>query len=303
MGFLRSKGGLRLFFATDFHGSTLAFRKLLSAPSFYGADVMVVGGDLTGKRLIPLAPGPDGDLRQAALQDEAELEGSYVWRPVDGEDEEQAFVRLACERLGRWLARAEEVLGRTGTRCFIIAGNDDPPEVAELLAAHPGPCVRSCEGRFQELADGYLIGGMGWTTPTPWHTFREATEEELANRLRDLMASCPEPARAILDVHVPPYGVLDECPLLDSSVDPPRPLVRGGQIATGSVGSHAVRQLILEWQPLLALCGHVHESKGAVKLGRTLVVNPGSEYHDGVLRGVLIRLEDGRVANYQLTSG
>ncbi len=178
-----------------------------------------------------------------------------------------------------------------------------PTDRSRLQQLAPDPGCGRTERRFLELGDGYLIGGMGWTTPTPLHTFREASGAELAAQLERLMSACTDPANAVLDVRVPPHGVLDVCPLLDASVDPPRPVVRGGQIETSSVGSHAVRQLILEAQPPLALCGHVRESKGAVKLGRTLVVNPGSEYHDGVLRGALIRLDHGRVANYQLISG
>jgi uncharacterized protein len=57
------------------------------------------------------------------------------------------------------------------------------------------------------------------------------------------------------------------------------------------VGSTAVRDAILKYQPMLALHGHIHESSGIRKLGTTTLVNPGSEYAEGILRGALIDLD------------
>ena len=68
------------------------------------------------------------------------------------------------------------------------------------------------------------------------------------------------------------------------------------------VGSVSVRKVIEKYRPLLGLHGHIHESRGLVKLGNTLCINPGSEYLDGVLRGVIVDLDDG-VKSYLLTEG
>ena len=312
----RTDPTLRLFFATDFHGSTRTFRKFLSSPSFYGADVVIMGGDLTGKRLVS-AESLDGSTedQQQKLVERSEIEGSYVLsstghqstREAEGriatETEMEVFVTLASERLEQWLHRAEKVLSETGTPCYVIAGNDDPPEIATILDAHRGPLVRFCEDRVLEVPGGYLIAGLGFSNRTPWDTHREADEPELESRLRAVIADAGDSERLIVSVHVPPYGTLDVCPLLDTSVDPPRMLVKGGHVIEGSVGSTAVRDVLLETKPLLALCGHIHESRGAIRLGRTLVVNPGSEYSDGILRGAVVTLKGGRVKNYQLTSG
>ena len=70
-----------------------------------------------------------------------------------------------------------------------------------------------------------------------------------------------------------------------------------------SVGSTAVRSAIEKFQPLLGLHGHIHESKGSIKIGRTLCVNPGSEYSEGVLKGVMMNLDEKGVRSFQFTSG
>ena len=68
-------------------------------------------------------------------------------------------------------------------------------------------------------------------------------------------------------------------------------------------GSTAVRQAIEKYQPLLSLHGHIHESRGETKIGRTVAINPGSEYGEGVLRGAIITLSGDNVESVQLTSG
>lgn len=302
---------VRLFFATDMHGSTLTFRKFLSAPRFYDADALIMGGDLTGKQVIPVDPA-QWDSKVAQLGEKSETQGTYLWRAT-AEDvarlrDDPAFERsvlnqLSCERLAGWIDRAEEVLAQTGTPCYVIAGNDDPPEMTKLLKEHDGPHMRFCEDRVLSLVDGYTVAGFGWSNPTPWDTPRELEEDEVAERLRELTKDVGDPRRAVLNIHLPPYGVLDECPALDVSVTPPRPVIKGGLPVMSSVGSPSVRTVVRELGPLLALCGHVHEAGGARKLGETLVVNPGSEYGEGVLRGALVDLRDGEVAAHRLTSG
>ena len=69
------------------------------------------------------------------------------------------------------------------------------------------------------------------------------------------------------------------------------------------VGSHAVRQIIEEYQPLLSLHGHIHESRGATTIGRTVCINPGSEYNSGRLLGVLVTVTDHEVRSRQFIAG
>jgi Icc-related predicted phosphoesterase len=63
-----------------------------------------------------------------------------------------------------------------------------------------------------------------------------------------------------------------------------------------------VRELIERYQPLLSLHGHVHESPGAMHIGRTLCINPGSAYHTGRIAGCLVKLE-GERARHQFVTG
>ncbi len=70
-----------------------------------------------------------------------------------------------------------------------------------------------------------------------------------------------------------------------------------------SVGSNAVRSAIEKYQPLVGLHGHIHESRSAQKIGRTMCINPGSEYGEGVLRGVIVDLSKQKLENYTFTIG
>jgi Icc-related predicted phosphoesterase len=64
-----------------------------------------------------------------------------------------------------------------------------------------------------------------------------------------------------------------------------------------------VRQIIEEAQPLLSLHGHIHESRGVTRIGRTVAINPGSDYGSGHLDGCLVHLTPDRVVNQYLVSG
>ena len=77
----------------------------------------------------------------------------------------------------------------------------------------------------------------------------------------------------------------------------------GGAPVIAGVGSAAVRTAIERHQPPLALHGHIHESRGAVKIGRTLCINPGSEYNDGILRGAILTLSEKGFRRHQLLAG
>jgi Icc-related predicted phosphoesterase len=79
--------------------------------------------------------------------------------------------------------------------------------------------------------------------------------------------------------------------------------MRAGMPVLAGVGSTAVRNVIERHQPPLALHGHIHESRGEAKIGRTICLNPGSEYSDGVLRAVIVTLSETGVKGYQFMSG
>jgi Icc-related predicted phosphoesterase len=109
------------------------------------------------------------------------------------------------------------------------------------------------------------------------------------------------PERAVFNLHAPPFGTqLDEAPLLDANLQVQATL---GQVRMVPVGSTAVRDAEQTYQPLLGLHGHIHESSGIRRIGRTVVLNPGSDYSTGALNGALITLDGDKVKAQQLVRG
>jgi uncharacterized protein len=317
-------GATTLYFATDLHGSEVCFRKFVNAAAFYGADLLVLGGDLTGKLVVPLVEQPDGrwlaqvdgkerlldEAGAEQLERRARVSGSYTKRMPPDEHEhlrahpeavEELFAELMRATLRRWLAFANERLAGSAVRILTAPGNDDPFLIDEVLREHGGERVALVEGEIVEVAPGHELLTCGWTNKTPWDTPREYPESAIRERLQQLAGGLADPGGAILNLHPPPYDSrLDTAPLLDQDL---RVRTSMGAQMTTPVGSTAVRATIEEQQPLLTLHGHIHESGGAVRLGRTLAINAGSEYGEGVLRGVLVTVGGGKVLRYQATTG
>lgn len=317
-----------LFYATDLHGSERTYRKFINAGKFYNANVLVMGGDITGKLLIPIIQEGNGHYR-ATLQGiqqrlttaeelhalEERIRNLGFYSQVMDDDEFKAlqaepalvdglFHELARKRLESWVDLAETRLAGTGIKCFVTGGNDDDPGVLEPLHRAGTQSFFGCEGECVQVDDEHTMISVGYSTPTPWNTPREISEEQLAGIIDSMIAKVSDMQKAIFNFHDPPIdSTLDTCPKLDWSTDPPTPIVSGGQIVMHGAGSHSVRKAIEQHQPLLGLHGHIHESQGVIKLGRTTCINPGSEYGEGILRGVLVTLAAGNIEGYQMTSG
>lgn len=294
---------MKMFFATDIHGSEICWKKFLNAAAFYKADLVVLGGDVTGKVMVPIVAYPGYwevtirgerlrlETREEVLEAERQLRdrGSY---PVTVTRDEldwlstedavtQRFNAEMTKGLDRWLDMADAKLSGASIPCILNGGNDDIFEIDPILES--SPVVTFAEGKALDL-DGFTMVSVGWTNPTPWNTHREAPEDELAARIASVAELVPDLDRTIFNFHAPPYGTgLDEAPALDESMRP----VHGGAVLK-PVGSTAVRDAIKRYQPPLSVHGHIHESRGVARIGRTLSVNPGSSYGDGVLQAVLI---------------
>ena len=312
---------MRIFFATDIHGSDVCWRKFLNAGAFHKADVLIMGGDMTGKAMVPITESNGGwevtlqeqrhtlatDDELRAMEKRIRDRGYYPIRLTRDElaawsaDQSLVDARFKDEMLRSveaWMALADERLGGTDIRCVVSPANDDMFEIDPIIdhAQH----VQLGEANTIPL-DGFTLVSTGWANPTPWNTFRELPEDELRTRIDGLVATVPDRSRAIFNFHAPPYASnLDAAPQLDADMK----YVAGGQ-ALVPVGSKAVRESILEYGPALSLHGHIHEGKGAVKLGRTLAVNPGSSYEDGVLQAAIVDLDTkkGEVKRYLLING
>ena len=311
----------KIFYATDVHGSEVCWRKFLNAGPFYKADILILGGDITGKAIVPIVES-DGKWETTlqeyheVLESEEEVQaiekkiinrGYYPARmsreeylALKGDEKlvDAKFKEVMLATVERWMSIAEEKLAATDIRCFPCPGNDDMFEVDKVIEKSNE--VEMGEARTLDVG-GFTMVSMGWTNPTPWNTYREAPEEKLRERIDRMLKEAPDFRRTIFNFHAPPFGSnLDEAPALDADMK----FIAGGR-AMRAVGSKAVRDSIMEYQPLMSLHGHIHESKGGVKLGKTLAVNPGSAYEEGTLQAAIIDLDPKKlkIKNYQLVNG
>ncbi len=209
------------------------------------------------------------------------------------------FTEVMIDTLRRWMSLAEERLKGKGIRVYMTGGNDDRPEIEDVLKS--SSFVVDPEGELFTLEGGYEMLSCGWSNPTPWKTPRECSEEELAAKLEAMTSKVQDMSNCVFNLHVPPNDSgLDTCPKLDENL---KPVYAGSEIIMTSAGSTSVRKAIEKHQPLLGLHGHIHESRGFIKIGKTLCLNPGSEYTEGMLRGVVVELDDKKVRSYLLTVG
>ena len=322
---LRSKSGrssraLRIFFATDVHGSDRCFRKFVNAASVYDADVLILGGDVAGKGLVPVRREGDalvaevrGEHVSVPAEDRDRLWGEINmlgFYPVEldaagverlGRDEEhlaELFLREIVSQLEGWCALAADRLDPE-VRCIITPGNDDPVAIDAVLER--AERIECPERTLCDLGP-VVLASIGDVTPTPWNTEREYPEEELAERIAAMMDRVEPGRRTVANFHNPPWSSgLDTAPELDENL---KPVLRGGRPSFVPVGSKAVREAMKRYQPSVGLHGHIHESRGAQKIGKTLCLNPGSEYSADVLRGALVDIAaDGSCIDFLLTAG
>jgi Icc-related predicted phosphoesterase len=312
----------RIFFVTDVHASERCFRKFLNAAKVYRADTLILGGDITGKVLVPIVENGAGKYTLTLFGEHVTVSrdgleeckkklldaGQYYIVTTESEMAEmasdrskadRAFNEAILSRLKSWLALAEERLRGTGVKCYISPGNDDRFEVDSVLK--DGEHVINPENSVVELDGGYEMITLGYANPTPWKSPREVPEERLAHTIDALASKLSRPELSLFNLHVPPVNTeIDKAPAVDDEF---RYVKEGLGIKFIHAGSTAVRSAIERYQPLVGLHGHIHESKGFVRIGRTLCLNPGSEYSDGILRGALLNLEGGRLKEFLLTSG
>jgi Icc-related predicted phosphoesterase len=313
----------RVFFITDVHGSTRCFKKFLNAAKFYKADILVLGGDLTGKVLIPIVDQGDGTYRcrfegnELSLKNRKEVD-EVVARAVDAglytrimtrkefdevsadpKNVTAAFNKAMVDRVVEWVHLAEDRLGKTDVKCYISPGNDDLFDVDPVLSS--SSYVINPEGKVVSIDGEHEMITLGYTNHTPWHSPREVDEEELGRMIESLAGGISNMMTAIFNIHVPPINTpIDRAPMVDENL---KVVVRAGQVQMTSAGSSACRAAIEKHQPMLGIHGHIHESHGFVMIGRTLCANPGSDYGEGVLRGFLTEIEGDKIKSHMLTTG
>lgn len=318
-----ANGEVKMFFASDLHGSNVCFKKFINSAKFYGADVLVLGGDLTGKAVIPIAEQKDGTFLafqhgqavqitgRSELDDFVKRQGNIGFYPAvmseaeyqslrsDADAQAALFKRLVLERVREWAAIASDKLKGTDIPLVALPGNDDFREIDEILtqAAH----FDFHEMQVCEFKGGYQMLYCGGSTPTPWDTEREYTEQQFVARFAELIPQVNDMSRCIFNVHVPPFGTaLDACPKLDKNL---QVVYEMGLPAQIHAGCQTLSDLIKEHQPLLGLHGHIHEGRAKINIGKTICINPGSVYPEGILQGAIITLQQGQVTQANLMQG
>jgi len=315
----------RIYYCCDIHGSDVCFRKALNIARYdlYKAGVMIVGGDLTGKMIVPIVNQANGSYSCTFLESThilrsekeiAEMQKAiadagfyaHIGEPQEIEDlkkDRQKFNALINEliiaRMEEWMRIADERLDSLSVQFFMLPGNDDNPKCGEIInvAKH----VKNPDGRVVNIDGFHEMISSGASNITPWKTPGDYPEEELERRLEAMMSAVTNPGNCILNLHVPPYDSgLDVAPKLDENL---KPVLVGGEVMRIPVGSTAVRKMIEKYQPKLGLFGHIHESGGETYIGKTLCVNPGSEYSEGILRGYVVEIDEKGVRQFYRVEG
>jgi uncharacterized protein len=309
----------KIYFTGDIHGSEVCFRKFLRAGEIYDVKTLVIAGDLSGKGMIPLIQRGSNVLVeyggvQHTLTSQGEIgeyqkmisnAGFYPYLTTDGEVEQlrgdpqrsaQLVEGLVLHRIEQWVTLMDETARKKGYTFYVSPGNDDPFKVDTVL--NSTQFVINPEEQVTQVHEQIEMITCGYTHPSPWNTDRELPEEEFYRKLETLASQVKNPARSIFSLHAPPYNTkLDIGPRLSKDFQIQADL---GAPPVEHVGSTAVRKLIEVYQPLVAMHGHIHESAGMDKIGKTRCFNPGSEYAQGILRGILLNFEVGK--NVQLKS-
>lgn len=315
----------KAYFTGDIHGSEVSFRKFIRAGKFYGVQAMIMAGDLAGKGMVPVLKENgkyicefSGEVRTAETQaDLQKLEsmirdaGFYIYitdrdevASLRGDEARSAALldQLVAERTQTWMNMMEESTRKDGVQYYVSPGNDDPFCIDPVL--NGSKWVINPEELVVQIHEKIDMMTLGYTNPTPWNTERELPEAELLKKLEALVAKVPDPARCVFSLHAPPYNTkIDLAPRLDANFRMQSGL---GQSPFVHVGSTAVRTIIERCQPLVSVHGHIHESAGKDKIGKTECYNPGSEYAQGVLRGVILTFniqKQAKLANYLSVSG
>ena len=317
---------IRIFYTADIHGSERVFLKMLRSIKLYKPDIIIVGGDLSGKMLVPIIDNKDSTYKGRFLGEEftvrsgEELEnylmrirasGYYPYIAGEteikrlGEDKDflnKVFEKVIIDTLRKWFSMAEERLSKSKIKLFIMPGNDDLHVVDNVLEEFESEFIVNPDGKIVRINGMYELLSLGVSNMTPWQCPRDTEEDEIVRMINELAEEIENMEYAIFNIHVPPYGTtIDLAPKLDENLKPI--LNPGGGYEMDHVGSVAVREAILKYQPFMGLHGHVHEARGVCKLGRTLCFNPGSEYTEGILRGVLIEVYKSKVKDYLLVQG
>src|SRR5208282_4239351 len=314
----------RIFYTTDLHGSEKVFVKFLNAAKMYKANVVIMGGDMTGKMIVPIVKQPDGSYKSKLLgtdvsaTNKEEIEklesnirynGFYPYYTNPQEMDElnkdptkidALFNKLMAETVKHWMEIAAERLRELNAKVYMTPGNDDAFAIDDVL--NSSNAITNPEGKVVTIDEHHEMISSGYSNRTPWDSPRELSEEELEKKIEEMAVQVKDMKNCIFNFHCPPYDSgIDTAAKLDKDLKPV--VVPGTGVEMVPVGSTAVKKLIEKYQPLMGLHGHIHEARGETKIGRTVCYNPGSEYGEGVLRGIIVNIDEKGVKSRLFVSG
>jgi uncharacterized protein len=315
---------MRIFYSVDVHGADTVWRKWISAISMYECDCLMLCGDLAGKALVPLIDFGKGYYksgyygREVKLKTEEEMldweqklanGGIYSCRinkkELDDlqkhpEKVDEIMKREVVKRMNSWLDLLCEKIDTSKVLSIVMPGNDDPIELDEAIKGHADRNIIYPTDKVVDLGGHELIS-LEYVTPTPWDTPRETSEDGIREMLETKVSWIKDVPNSIWNIHCPPKDTdIDLAPQLSKELK-----VQSGAegVKMIHVGSQGVRDVIEKYQPLMGLHGHIHESSGFTFINKTLCVNPGSEYGEGLLRGFIIELTPTEIVKYWKVQG
>ncbi len=311
---------IRMLVTCDLHGSETCWRKFLNASKMFNVDALIVNGDITAKMILPIVardghyearwsgqPITIGQDQLEAFEEKCRMSGYIPYRTTmeeaqrihaDEKLREALFERMEAEVMKRWVDLIPQRVP-SHVKVIITPGNDDKFSIDEVLRSEPTVIYGSDE--VHRLDGSHEILCCGWTNPTPWNSPRELPDEELYKVLKRVAEKVQDVDNSVFCIHCPPFNsTIDRAPQLDANL---RPVVISGQPQYVPVGSKAVRRIIEEYQPPLALHGHIHESPGRHRIGKTECINPGSEYAEGIFKGFLVEMDGKKIKKLQRVEG
>ena len=258
----------RVFYATDVHGSERTFRKFINGAKFYKVDHIIMGGDITGKFLVPIVHEHDSHFRVTLQGTTEAVEGETAAAGGQGAHRDARLLphhrgaRTSCTpcRRTRTSRRGLPSAGARAPGALDSAGRRAPRRHRREVVRHgrqrrPPPTSSTCSGRRTASTSSIARNASSWsTTSTRWPTAATAIRPRGTRRgrrkrrrwrshLERAVEGIEDFTSAIFNMHVPPYDcTLDECPKLDWSTDPPTPIVVAGVAQSRQCGQHGGAQ-------------------------------------------------------------
>ena len=306
---------MRILFLCDLHGSEILLNKAILATSSYDIDLLILSGDIAGKDIRPIIKNKDKYIleyegeKQTFTQKEVENIkvklcglGHYYfdislddYRILEKDKIFKILDNKILERVDNWLNKVISLIDLQRTSVIITPGNDDILGIDELIKkAETNGLHYGLKGPIK--IEDFEIVSLDYTNHTPWKTMREMSEEELEIAIKERIENVKDFDNTIFNFHCPPYNTkLDIAPEVDDNL---RFVINPGRgFHYIHVGSISILNSIRKYQPLLSLHGHIHESQGFDYIGKTLSLNPGSEFNKGILNAYIIEISKGGIIN------